>query len=264
VRGELVEVVSADGSVIGVERLGNGPALVVVHGGTADRSRWAPVREQLAERSTLYLVDRRGRASSLGEADGTYRLGLEAEDVLAVAELIDGPYGYLGHSYGALVGLEALARTDRISKAFLYEPAFDAGGLEVAPASFLDAYSRLIDEDRRDDALDLFYRDVIGVDPGPLHALPIWQVRRAAAHTLVREGIATATFTPDPARYTGVRTACLLLLGTTSPPVFGEAARAAAAALPDARIVEAQGQGHTMIDADPAGFVRLVTEFFDG
>jgi pimeloyl-ACP methyl ester carboxylesterase len=261
---ELIEVVSTDGTVLGAERLGVGPPLLAVHGGTADRSRWAPVREALAERFTVYLLDRRGRGASRCEAVGEYHLGLEADDALAVIAHIGEPTFYLGHSYGALIGLEALTRTDQIRKAFLYEPPFDSEGFEVAPRAFVDAYAALIDADRRDDALDLFYTKVIGIDPTPLHGLPIWQARKLAAHTLVREADGVSSFTPHPDRYSSNTAPTLILLGTESPPVFGAAARLAAAAIPTARIVDAKGFGHLMIDGDPAGFVSLVTDFFLG
>ena len=38
---EVLSVVSADGTRIGCEVVGAGPPLLLVHGSTADRSRWA-------------------------------------------------------------------------------------------------------------------------------------------------------------------------------------------------------------------------------
>src|SRR6476660_3783140 len=58
---EVLSVVSADGTRIGCEVDGTGPPLLLVHGSTADRSRWAVVREALAPRFTLHLMDRRER-----------------------------------------------------------------------------------------------------------------------------------------------------------------------------------------------------------
>jgi pimeloyl-ACP methyl ester carboxylesterase len=58
---QIIDVTAPDGTVVGVERLGSGPPLLAVHGGTADRTRWAPVRNALAEVFTVYLLDRRGR-----------------------------------------------------------------------------------------------------------------------------------------------------------------------------------------------------------
>ena len=48
--------------------------------------------------------------------------------MLAVIDAIGEPVRYLGHSYGALIGLEALTRTSAIERALLYEPPFDTPG----------------------------------------------------------------------------------------------------------------------------------------
>lgn len=258
----MIEVTSADGTVIGAERIGSGPALIAVHGGTADRSRWAPVRDALAERFTCYLLDRRGRGASQREGTGDYSVDRESDDVLALLEHVGEPAYYLGHSYGAVVGISTLPRTDGIIKALLYEPPFDADGHEVVPTDFRARYAALIEQERRDDALDLFYREVIGIDPTPLHDLPVWQARKAAAPTLVREGEAAATYVPDRDALAGVTTPVLVLLGDRSPAPFAAAARLTADAIPSATLIEAPGQGHVMIDADPAGFVSLVAGFF--
>jgi pimeloyl-ACP methyl ester carboxylesterase len=263
-RADILEVTSPDGSVLGVERVGSGPPLVAVHGGTADRSRWAPIRDALAERYTLYLLDRRGRGASKAESLGPYSIAREAQDAVAVTEMIGEPVLYLGHSYGAVVGIEALVLTDRITRAILYEPPFDAGGYEVVPASFRERFSALLQEDRREDALELFYSDIIRVDPTPLRTLPIWQARLAVVHTLEREAETCAAYVPDPAKLDAIRTPTRVLLGSDSPPAFGAAARVTVEAIPSADLVEIAGQGHGMIDADPAGFASLVTDFFSG
>ncbi len=258
----LLRITSGDGTLLGMERLGAGPPLLAVHGSTADRSRWAPVRDALAERFTLYLLDRRGRGASTDEASGPYALAREAEDVAAAVGAIGEPVLYLGHSYGALIGLEALLITDGIAKALLYEPPFDAGGHEVLPASFVDQLSELLRTGQREQALELFYRDVVDIDPAPLRSLPIWQARLAAVHTLEREVRIGIDYAPDPARFASLVVPVRLLVGSASPPVFAAGATAAVAAIPGAELVELPGQGHGMIDADPQGFVGHVTDFF--
>jgi pimeloyl-ACP methyl ester carboxylesterase len=261
-QAEIIEVRSPDGTIIGVERVGSGPPLLAVHGGTADRTRWAPVRAALAERFTLYLMDRRGRGASAREARDPYTLSREVDDLNAVVDAIGDPVLLLAHSYGAIVGLEALARTDRIARALLYEPAFDAGGHEVVPAAFRARFSELLRAGRREEALELFYREVVAIDPSPLRALPVWQARLAAVHTAEREGEVAAAYVPDAARLASVSVPVRLLAGSESPAVFAAAAAAAAAAIPGAEVVELRGHGHGMIDADPERFIELVTEFF--
>ena len=65
---------SKDGTSIGWVRTGDGPPLVLVHGTTADRTRWKPVLPALEDRFTVYAVDRRGpRRRFLRSNEATYR-----------------------------------------------------------------------------------------------------------------------------------------------------------------------------------------------
>ena len=94
-------VESADGTRIGYESFGDGPPMLLVHGTSATRIRWAPVRDELGSRYTIHEMDRRGRGLSTAEADA-YSLEREAEDVAAVAEALDDDVYVVAHSYGAL------------------------------------------------------------------------------------------------------------------------------------------------------------------
>ena len=75
-------VTSADGTPIAYERTGSEPPLVLVHGMTADHTRWEPVRPAFEEQFTVYAIDRRGRGGSGDAAE--YELEREIEDVTAV------------------------------------------------------------------------------------------------------------------------------------------------------------------------------------
>ncbi|MDQ3740075.1 MAG: alpha/beta fold hydrolase [Actinomycetota bacterium] len=259
--GELVTVTSADGTRLGVEVVGSGPPLLAVHGGTADRTRWTPLVPHLADRFTLHLLDRRGRGASTEESDGQYALEREADDVVAVCEAIGAPVRLLGHSYGGLIGMEALTRTEAIERALLYEPAFDTPGHRIAPPDAFDRLSERLAADDREGALDLFYREIIRIDPAPLKAQPVWQARLAAVHTIEREGRIGLTYAVAPQHFAAVDVPVRILAGTESPPAFGAAARAARDAIPGSDLVWLEGQGHTMIDADTAGFARHVVDF---
>ena len=132
---EVLSVVLADGTRIGCEVGGAGLPLLLVHGSTADRSRWATVRDALAARFTLRVMDRRGRGLSVGEAPGPYALAREAEDVAAVLAAIGPDALVLGHSYGGtcvLAATHTLAREAREANAFS-----PAGGEVGAPVRFL-------------------------------------------------------------------------------------------------------------------------------
>ena len=71
-------VKSKDGTSIAFERSGSGPPLVLVHGTTADHTRWRSVLPQLEERYTVFAMDRRGRGSS-GDSEA-YSLEAEYEE----------------------------------------------------------------------------------------------------------------------------------------------------------------------------------------
>ena len=105
-------VASADGTPLAVWRSGAGPPLVLVHGATADHSRWAPALPALEEHFTVLAMDRRGRGRS-GDADD-YALERETEDVVAVVESAGEEVNLLGHSHGGVCAIEAALLTDAL------------------------------------------------------------------------------------------------------------------------------------------------------
>ncbi|SDW57337.1 Pimeloyl-ACP methyl ester carboxylesterase [Amycolatopsis xylanica] len=258
----LGSVVSRDGSVVGFEVTGHGRPLVLVHGGTADRSRWAPVLRQLADRFTVYAVDRRGRGLSTAEAE-TYALAREGEDIAAVAEAAGRDVYVVAHSYGALCSLEAATITDAIGRMVLYEPPIPTRGNPVFSAKVRDRIRSAPDPQTR---LETFFREVIHVPESELPAMrrtPVWQARLAAVHTIVRELDAVEEFTVSD-RLTRISVPVRLFLGTESPAYFAPAAEAVAAALPHADVVPLHGQDHLAIDRDPEQFVAQVLGFVSG
>lgn len=142
-----------------VERLGEGPPLLLVHGSvTGARLTW---REQLplAERWTLLLADRPG----FGQSPPLERSDFDAEAPL-VAELLDEPAHVVAHSYGGVISLLAAAlRPDAVRSLTVVEPPafgvarghpaveeFIARGTELwtegpdDPSAFLDRFLRLV------------------------------------------------------------------------------------------------------------------------
>jgi hypothetical protein len=84
----MERVTSKDGTSIAYDRLGDGPAVVLVGGAFVDRSENAPLAAELAGRFTTINYDRRGRGAS-GDTP-PYALRREIEDLealLAVARL---------------------------------------------------------------------------------------------------------------------------------------------------------------------------------
>lgn len=241
---------------------GSGPPLVLVHGTTADHTRWAPIVPALSAHFTVHAIDRRGRGGSSDE-DG-HSLAAEAADVAAVVDGIGGRVDLLGHSFGALCSLEASLRTPNLRRLVLYEPPIPTG-TPFYDAATLAGLEALLATGDRERVVATFLGEVARVPAAQvdvMRAQPAWAARVAAAHTIPREIAAATGYVFEAARFAAMRTPTLLLLGGDSPkPLFGAAIDLLAGALPDARKVVLPGQTHVAIDTAPALFAREVLAF---
>jgi pimeloyl-ACP methyl ester carboxylesterase len=256
-----MQVASSDGTVISVRRSGSGPALILIHGTSADHQRWLPVMPRFEQHFTVYAMDRRGRGDS-GDAPD-YDLLREAEDVAAVVDAVGEPVLVLAHSYGAICGMEAARLTDRIARLVLYEPPIPTG-LPMYPPGIPDRMQALIDNGEAEAALEVFFREVVRMPAHELDAfrrLPMWERRIRLAPTIPREVAVDRLYRFKPAAFADVQVPTLLLLGSDSPPLFREAVEVVDAALPNSSVVLLQGQQHIAMDTDPELFVREVLRF---
>jgi pimeloyl-ACP methyl ester carboxylesterase len=258
---KMDQVISADGTPIGYRRSGQGRPLVLVHGATADHTRWAPLLPALEDHFTVYAVDRRGRG---GSGDGpTYTIEREVEDIVAVVDAVGGPVDLLGHSYGALCALEAAVRSDRVGRLVLYEPPVPTG-IDLYPAGLVDRLHALLAAGDRDGVLTMMFQMVVRMPPHEVELMqraPDWPARVAAAHTIPRELEGAVAYRFEPARFTLLMTPTLLLVGGESPPIFTAATAALHAVLPGSRIAVLPGQQHAAISAAPALFLAEVLGF---
>ncbi|WP_409338693.1 alpha/beta fold hydrolase [Halalkalicoccus ordinarius] len=258
-------VTSADDTPIAFERSGNGPPLVLVHGTTADHTRWAPVLPALEEHFTVYAIDRRGRGES-GDTE-EYDLEREFEDVAAVVESIDEPVILLGHSYGALCSLEAALQTDNLHKLVLYEPPLPVSDHDPDTEDVLDEMTALVDDGENEQALVRFFSGIVGVPPAELDALrvaPNWPARVDAVHTAIREERARKGYEFDATRFAEVTIPTLLLSGSESAPFLKDATDVLDDALPDGRIAVLDGQAHAAMNTAPDRFIDEVLAFIRG
>jgi pimeloyl-ACP methyl ester carboxylesterase len=263
----VTRVVSRDSTAIAYWTSGVGSPLVLVHGTTADHTRWRPLLPYLEPHATVHAMDRRGRGAS-GDAPD-YQVTREFEDVAAVvdavAEATGSPVDVLGHSFGGLCAFGAAALTANMRRLVLYEgwPSPNPDQLALPPGveARLDG---LLAAGNREAALETFFREVVGMPEEEFavyRALPAWQARLAAAHTITREprGEQAARF--DPEQAARITVPVLLLAGGDSPEFLKAGIDTLAAALPDARIVVIEGQQHIAIDLVPAVFADHVLAF---
>ena len=73
-------VTSADGTSIGYLRVGNGPAVVILHGSNESARSHTHLALALADKFTVYLPDRRGRGLS-GPHRPDHSMRTEIEDL---------------------------------------------------------------------------------------------------------------------------------------------------------------------------------------
>jgi pimeloyl-ACP methyl ester carboxylesterase len=102
-----------------VIREGNGPEVLLVHGGAGPRTTWAALAP-LAERWTLALAHRRGYPPSPAPPSGRQDYEVDAADV---ARLLDRRPHLVAHSYGVLGTSIAAGRCpERVRSLTLIEP----------------------------------------------------------------------------------------------------------------------------------------------
>jgi pimeloyl-ACP methyl ester carboxylesterase len=258
-------VTSKDGTTIAYWRSGEGPPLVLVHGTTADHSRWKPVLPAFEEHFTVYAIDRRGRGSSGDSED--YSIEREFEDVAAMVDSIGEPANLLGHSYGAVCALEAALLTRNVRKLVLYEPGMNVTGEQIYPPGFIYQLDALLEAGERDGVISTMFRDLVGMPQEEveyLRSLSAWQERVKAAHTVPRELRTDEHYHFVSERFKGLSTPTLALEGSDSPAFLKAADKVVAETLPNCRIVMMPGQGHAAMDTGTDLFTTEVLRFVEG
>ena len=260
---EMEVATSADGTEIAFARTGSGPPLVLVHGAGFDYSFWnlSDLGPALAEHYTVYAIDRRGRGGS-GDAD-EYELEREIEDVAAVVESIDEPVTLLGHSFGAVVALNAADRIDTLRSLVLYEPGISFEEGFPLMEQMLATVQPLIADGEKEQAL-LTVLATVKLPESSIEELRSganWQAHVDAADTLPREFEQLIEYEFEPDRFRDLTTPALLLLGEESSPGAIDATETVDQTLPDSRIVRIDGADHFGLITMPDRCVEEVLAF---
>jgi pimeloyl-ACP methyl ester carboxylesterase len=273
---------SKDGTRIAVECTGKGPSLLIVHGGTGDRSRWKPLLPLFASHFTVCAMDRRGHGES--EAGSNYSLRKEFEDVAAVVNVLsrsglgqqDGALAYarataprpgpvvLGHSIGGVCAVEAAFLTNKISKLVLYEPPLQ----DLDHSAVADRMEKMIRAGDREQALVTFLREIVMISPDEIAAMKrqaAWPGRVAGVDIQIREIRALSKYRFDAKRMRKLAVPTLLLTGSkTASPQLKQATSALMETLPKRTLVVFEGQEHNAMDKIPQEFAETVTNFLRG
>ncbi|HJP67247.1 MAG TPA: alpha/beta hydrolase [Actinomycetota bacterium] len=255
-------VSSKDGTHIAFDRLGSGPPVVLVGGGSTDRTANAPLADLLARRFTVINYDRRGRADS-GDTP-PYRVQREVEDIEALFAETGGTACLYGTSSGGALALEAAASGVPVTKLAMWEPPFSGDESVRPPLDQVERYHEMIAEGRRSDAVEYFMSKVVRLpDDFVAYARtqPFWAAQEALAHTLAYDATIMGDYSIPSERAARVDVPTLVLAGGADIPWMRDTARALADALPRGEVKILEGQGH---DVDQSLIAEALTEFFEG
>jgi pimeloyl-ACP methyl ester carboxylesterase len=276
--GHRHAVTSADGTEIGLLTAGEGPPLLLVHGGMGCIESWAPLWEPLTSRYQVTAMDRRGRGSS-GDTPpgdtrpndtrpndtelndtGPYDLSREFEDVAAVAASLGQP-DVFGHSYGAVCALGAAAQGAPVRRLALYEPP----GPPTVPAQWRERVLPMIAAGQPGRAMMSFLTEIIGLSAGEIAALRDaprgYDPMPIVSATMPRESEALGVVDLK-ALAAGVEVPVLLILGSASPAWAQDLTAEVAAALTHKTLAVLDGQGHDAINRAPELLVTQLAAFF--
>lgn len=253
-------VTSKDGTTLAFDRIGEGPPVVLVCGGSVDRMADAGLAQQLASDFTVFNYDRRGR----GDSGDTlpYAIEREVEDIDAMMEAAGGSAHLWGSSSGAALALIAAEQDAPVDKLALWEPPFIPEGVPKPPADQVQQYETMVAEGRRGDAVEFFMSKVVGL-PDEMVAgaksQPWWGATEALAHTLAYDARIMANYDVPLERAAAVKVPTLVLAGGADMPWMRDTAAALAEALPNGEVRILEGQGH---DVDSDVLAKALKEFF--
>ena len=261
-----------DGTEIAGPVHGQGPPIVLAHGGVDDGTvSFETLLPLLSDRFTCFVPAMRGRGHSADHPD--HRPERHAEDLAAFIDSIGEEVGLVGYSTGGTSACGAVARGAAVAALALYESAVfeyweegedaqrfqdgivtmheavDEGRLADGARAILRAFSN--DEEmaamEQAGSFDRFARFV----PDLLRVIEQAQDTEAPSPN-------------DPAELAKITQPCLLLHGSRTTTAHADSMRYLAKQLPDPRVREIEGVGHIAPILVPAPITNQLSPFFQG
>lgn len=258
----MSQVTSKDGTIISYDKLGSGPALILVDGAMCSRAfgpmpKLAPL---LAKSFTVFMYDRRGRGQS-GDSK-TSSKQREIEDLEALIEAAGGSAILVGLSSGGALALEAAAAGVKATRVVAYEPPYVEADGSTRGKVHATTLKKLLDDGNRGGAVKYFMGPMVGAPafvPIMMQAMFwMWPKLKAVAHTLPYDCDVMGDFTVPTSRLSTIKTPTLALHGGKTTDRLKRAAATVASSIPNAKHKELAGQDHNV---DPRVLTPAVIEF---
>jgi pimeloyl-ACP methyl ester carboxylesterase len=254
------KVSSSDGTSIAFDQTGEGRPVVLVCGGSTDRTANAPLAALLGTDFTVFNYDRRGRGDSGDTAP--YAVEREVEDLEAVISEAGGSAFLFGTSSGAALALEAAASGLPITRLALWEPPYVPEGVPRPPVDTATTFTELVAGGRRGDAVEFFMTKVVGLPPefaGQARNAPFWAMQEALAHTLAYDATIMGDYSLPSERAASVKVPTLVIDGGASFDWMSDTAQALADTIPDGQRRTLEGETH---DVAPEALASVLKDFF--
>jgi pimeloyl-ACP methyl ester carboxylesterase len=249
---------SKDGTRIGFEKAGSGPALVIIGGALSRRIGGRPLVAALSNDFTVYIYDRRGRGDS-GDKQ-PYAVEREIEDLAAVIEEAGNAAYVYGVSSGAALALQATVELGPsiVSKLAIYEPPYGQG-----EADFKEQKARINElvETAEPGEAAAYFLAAVGTPAEAIDAMPKspeWEGIEQIDYTLVYD-YAILGDGEVPISVAQIAVPTLVVNGDRSLDFMQPTADHIAELVPDAQRKTLTGQTH---QADPEVVAPVLVEFF--
>lgn len=240
-------VTSRDGTRIGFDRQGEGPAVILVAGAMQfrafDPTTVALATNLAAQGFTVINFDRRGRGDSA--ATESFTLDDTIDDLRALIDAAGGEAALFGNSSGGSISLAAAARGLSISHLVLFEVPL---GPELGDdgASFLDGLRERVAAGDREGTVEYFMKDMPPEWLEGARQSPGWPTMVAMAPSLEpdAESLAWTQSALRPELWSAVTQPTLVLIGESTQPIMQDAAESIVSSLANARFDTIEAAGH--------------------
>jgi pimeloyl-ACP methyl ester carboxylesterase len=258
----------AAGTVI--RSLGDGPDLVVLHGGGVTSREYERLAAALGSAFRVHLYDRRGRPGAPPLAPD-HTIEADVADLQAVLEHT-GATRVFGHSGGAFIAMQAALRLP-LTRIAVYDPGISVD--HTVSADWLPDFRAALRAGDEARAMALAGAGAQGGEglaarlPMPVQVsicraflrTPIGARMRELLPTMATEVGLIAEHDAPATAYAGVQAEVLLAYGARSATYFRRTCEALASALPHARALRIPSAGHNAANIARSAFVRPFADF---
>jgi pimeloyl-ACP methyl ester carboxylesterase len=239
-------VVSADGTKIAYEKVGSGPPVVVVGAGLNDRAMFTPLATIVSQRFTVYNYDRRGRGDSDTGDPQQWTIQREIEDLAAVLDAVGEPSHVFANCTGGMIAILAAASGVPMATLSLYEPPYWS---PTTTDQQLRDLKQCIAEDRADDAVTIFARDIVGfITDDSLEEFkqhPAWSAFQTMVPSTYYDAMINRHHLQIPYQeLPKITVPTLVMRGDEGPQEIRDACARIAQEIPQATLLTMSGHGH--------------------